>query len=159
MIATAQGFDKEGNILTDKGTIAKSFGHLAHGYVTTSISGQSRTVDRVLIALGAESAGAINRRQLYVDLSRGREFCRVYTDDAKAVEKAVKRDEVRISATELAERRAAQLGLRRRAARHVAFLRLRAAQALAAARAVDRQPSRLPQLQREPERGMANYER
>jgi len=57
--------------------------------------------------------GAINREQLYVSLSRGREWARVYTDDASALSKAVKKTDERISATELARLRKTQKRRRR----------------------------------------------
>ena len=108
-LLTVTGFTKAGDIVDHRGwVIPKDYGHLAHGYVVTSVSSQSRTVDRVLVAMGAESRGAINREQLYVSLSRGREWARVYTDDAKALSRAVKKSDERVSATELARLRTTQ---------------------------------------------------
>ena len=58
--------------------VGKEFGHLAHGYVTTSHASQGKTVDRVLIAMGSESRPAINAEQFYVSVSRGRDQATVY---------------------------------------------------------------------------------
>ena len=77
---TIAGFTKEGIALTNGWTIARNFGHLAHGYVTTSHASQGKTVDRVLIAMGADSRPAISAEQFYVSVSRGRERATVYTN-------------------------------------------------------------------------------
>lgn len=112
---TVLGFTKSGDLLDDRGRlIPADYGHLAHGYVTTSVSAQSRTVDRVLIAMGQESRGAIGREQFYTSLTRGRQWARVYTDDAQGLAHAVQRQEQTVSATELAARRAAEGRLRQR---------------------------------------------
>lgn len=124
-LLTVAGFTARGDIVADTGrrrvVIDRGFGHLAHGYTTTSISGQSRTVDRVLVSLGPDALGAANRRQLYVDLSRGREWAHVYTHDAAELARAAKRDERQVSATELDRLRRAQA----RRARVTELLRLR----------------------------------
>ena len=120
---TVTGFTPSGSLLDHRGwIIGKEFGHLAHGYVTTSVSAQSRTVHRVLVAMGTQSLPAISREQLYVSLSRGREWARIYTDDRKALGKAVERSDERVSATEVAARRKAKLFRWTRLRRHVAFL-------------------------------------
>ena len=102
-IYQVKGFTKDGDIeLTNKWVIAKDFGHLTHGYVTTSHASQGKTVDRVLIAMGNESLGAINAQQFYVSVSRGRESAKIYSDmSAKSLREAVQRLDVRKSATEL----------------------------------------------------------
>ena len=74
------------------------------------------------MAMGTQSLPAISREQLYVSLSRGREWARIYTDDRKALGKAVERSDERVSATEVAERRKAKLFHWTRLRRHVAFL-------------------------------------
>jgi conjugative relaxase-like TrwC/TraI family protein len=123
-VLTVQGFTHAGDMVDHRGrTISRDFGHLAHGYVTTSVSAQSRTVDRVLVAMGTQSVPAVNREQLYVSLSRGREWARVYTDDREALGKAVARSDPRLSATEVAARRKAQEQRRARIFRHVMFLK------------------------------------
>ncbi len=98
-----KGFTKDGDIVLQNGwTIAKDFGHIAHGYVTTSHGSQGKTVDRVLIAMGNESLGAINAEQFYVSVSRGRESAKIYSDmSATTLREAILRSDVRKSATEL----------------------------------------------------------
>ncbi len=120
---TVKGFAASGDIIDQRGWIVgKEFGHLAHGYVTTSVSAQSRTVDRVLVAMGTQSLPAVSREQLYVSLSRGREWARIYTDDREALAKAVQRSDQRVSATEVAARRKGKSQRWARLRRHVAFL-------------------------------------
>lgn len=99
---TVAGFTDRGDIRFDNGWIvATDFGHLAHGYVSTSHRSQGRTVDRVLIAQSAQSLPANSREQFYVSVSRGRRSVTVFTDDKPALADAVTRTDPRISATEL----------------------------------------------------------
>lgn len=100
---TVSGFTRDGHIKLHTGkTLDKDFGHLAQGYVTTSHSSQGKTVDHVFIAESAVSYPAASQQQFYVSISRGRERCRIYTDDKKALEQAVKRDGQRMTAREIA---------------------------------------------------------
>ena len=95
-------FEENGDLRLQNGwVVAQDFGHLAHGYVTTSHASQGKTVDRVFISQGSESAGAASREQLYVSASRAKERCTIYTDDKSALLSAVKRSGVRMAATEL----------------------------------------------------------
>ena len=73
-----------------------------HGYCTTSHASQGKTVDRVLIAMGAESFPAASQQQFYVSVSRGRKACTIDCADKRELLDAVGRSEVRTSATELA---------------------------------------------------------
>jgi conjugative relaxase-like TrwC/TraI family protein len=82
--------------------IAKDFGGLAHGFVSTSHASQGKTVHRVLIAMGHESRPAMSAQQFYVSVSRAREKVTIYTDMALAVlREAIQRSDPRLSATEL----------------------------------------------------------
>ena len=98
-----KGFDKAGGLVLDNGwTVPPEFGHIAHGLVSTSHAAQGKTVDRVLIAMGSESRGAINAEQFYVSVSRGRESARIFTDLLTEERKqAIERTDTRKSATEL----------------------------------------------------------
>ncbi len=97
------GFTPSGDLRLGNGwVIPRNFGHLAHGYVTTSHASQGKSVDEVMIAQSADSFGASSREQFYVSASRGKERIRVYTDDLPALRRAVERSTVRTSATELA---------------------------------------------------------
>lgn len=100
-------FDGDGNIVLDNGwVVSRDYGHLAHGYCTTSHASQGKTVDRVLIGQSAESFPASSREQFYVSVSRGREQATIYTDDREALLAAVDRADERMTATELAAERA-----------------------------------------------------
>src|SRR5665213_1100978 len=100
---TVTGFDRRGNILLDNNqAVPKDYGSLAHGYCTTSHASQGKTVDKVLVAMGPESFGAMNRQQFYVSASRGRESVTVYCGDKGELLRAAMRNNERTSATELA---------------------------------------------------------
>ena len=59
-----KGFDKHGGIVLNNDWVLKAdFGHIAHGYVGTSHASQGKTVDRVLVAMGSSSRGAMNAEQ------------------------------------------------------------------------------------------------
>jgi hypothetical protein len=127
-ILTVRGFTPSGDLIDHRGWVfPRAFGHLSHGYVTTSVSAQSRTVDRVLVAMGTQSLPAVSREQLYVSISRGRDWARVYTDDRDALRRAVGRSDERVSATEVAARRRNRPDRWRRQRRHVMFLQRRVA--------------------------------
>jgi hypothetical protein len=99
---TVAGFTKAGDLQLDNGwVIARDFGHLASGYVGTSHSSQGRTVYRVLIAQSTLSHPASSQEQFYVSVSRGRQNVTVFTDSKEMLEEAVKRRDLRLSATEL----------------------------------------------------------
>lgn len=122
-ILTVRGFSPSGDIVDQRGWILpRDFGHLSHGYVTTSVSAQSRTVNHVLVAMGTQSLPAVNREQLYVSLSRGRDGVKIYTDDRESLRRAVARTEERVSAIDVAARRRARLVHRKQLRRHVMFL-------------------------------------
>jgi conjugative relaxase-like TrwC/TraI family protein len=96
------GFTGRGDLqLVNGWVVPRWFGHLDHGYVTTSVSSQGRTVDRVLIAMSARSAPATFFEQFYVTVSRGREAIQIFTDDAQAMKSAVARTGARGAALEL----------------------------------------------------------
>lgn len=99
---TLRRFDRRGNLVLDNGwTVARDYGHLTHGYTSTSHSSQGRTVDRVLIAQSSESFPASGMEQFYVSVSRGRRGVTVYTDDRDALLDAVSHADERMTATEL----------------------------------------------------------
>lgn len=107
---TVKGFTKAGDlVLTNHWTLARDYGHLTYGYVTTSHASQGKTVDRVLIGQSSASAAASSREQFYVSVSRGRERATIYTDDKKALLESVTQSDDRLSATELLRERTAHL--------------------------------------------------
>lgn len=96
------GFTKDGDIrLTNGFVVPREYGHLNYGYTSTSHAAQGKTVDRVLVAMGQDSFGAVNREQFYVSVSRGRESVKLYTDDKVAMFDAIRATNERLSATEL----------------------------------------------------------
>ena len=103
-----KGFTDTGDILIKTGrhgkesaVIGKDFGHIAHGYVTTSHASQGKTVDRVFIAQSADSFPASSREQFYVSISRGRESVKIYTDDKAELREVIQKSSQRLAATEL----------------------------------------------------------
>src|SRR6266508_5855916 len=72
-----------------------------HGYAVTSHSSQGKTVDEVLLVASSRSFAAVNREQFYVSISRGRERCHVFTDDADLLARRVTDSHERKAAVEL----------------------------------------------------------
>jgi conjugative relaxase-like TrwC/TraI family protein len=101
-IYPAEGFTKEGDIRLPGGKILpKNYGHFTLGYTDTSQRSQSKTVDRVFIAVDEHAHKATNRTQWYVSLSRGRDLGLAVVADKKNAIEAVKRGSERLSALEL----------------------------------------------------------
>lgn len=99
---TVKGFTRKGDITLDNGwTVAKDYGHLAHGYVVTSHASQGKSVKQVFIAQGSESFPASSREQFYVSVSRGKKQATIYTDDKQALLEAVRQGDERLTATDL----------------------------------------------------------
>lgn len=84
--------------------ISTAYGHLAHGFCTTSHASQGSTVQAVLIAQPASTFPATDAKQFYVSVSRGKERAVIYTDDKEALLEHAKDLRERVSATELMER-------------------------------------------------------
>ena len=100
---TVQGFTKDGAIKLSGGkTLDKNFGHLAHGYVSTSHAAQGKTCDDVFIAQSLMSFGASNIKQFYVSASRAKHRVKIYTECKDELLKAVSKPADRLSARELA---------------------------------------------------------
>jgi conjugative relaxase-like TrwC/TraI family protein len=103
-LLTVEGFNKRGDIIVDHGwVIDRDFGHLTHGYVVTSHASQGDTVDKVFVAISAQSLPATNHRTAYVALTRGKEQAQIFTDNRDELLKAVNRPDEPLSATELAD--------------------------------------------------------
>jgi conjugative relaxase-like TrwC/TraI family protein len=101
-VYTVKGFTRSGDIQLDNGwVVARDYGHVAAGYVMTSHSSQSKTVDQVFIGQGSESTPASSREQIYVSVSRAREKAVLYTDSILGLRDAVKKSDERLTATEL----------------------------------------------------------
>lgn len=103
-LLTVEGFNRHGDIIVDNGwVIARDFGHLTHGYCTTSHASQGMTVDKVFVGIASESLPATDQRTAYVALTRGKEQAIIFTDDRQALLKAASRNDEPVSATELVE--------------------------------------------------------
>jgi conjugative relaxase-like TrwC/TraI family protein len=102
-IYEVKGFTSKGDIrLNNNWVVSKDYGHLTHGYCTTSHASQGKTVDRVFIAQGAKSFPASSMEQFYVSVSRGRESVQIFTDDKEGLLEAVTSSAARKSASEIA---------------------------------------------------------
>lgn len=100
------GFTRGGDLRLNNGwVVGRDFGHVAHGYVSTSFAAQGKTVDRVIIGQSSQSLGATSREQFYVSASRGRQQVTVYTDDKLALREAIAQSDERMAATELVGRK------------------------------------------------------
>lgn len=127
-ILTVEGFTKRGDLIVDHGwVIDRDFGHLTHGYVTTSHASQGDTVDKVFVAIACESIPATNQRTAYVALTRGREQAVIFTDNREALLKAASKDDDPLSATELQESAGGTPSLRDRLAKPLELARRMAA--------------------------------
>jgi conjugative relaxase-like TrwC/TraI family protein len=123
-LRTVKGFTSRGDLVIDNGwVIDRDFGHLALGYVITSHASQGRTVDRVIVGQSSESFPASNQRQFYVSASRGKHQALIFTDDKKALLKAVARPDEALSATDFAQSFRRKAPQRRRLHKHLAFIR------------------------------------
>jgi len=122
---TVKAISEKGEITLSNGwVVGADFGHLAHGFVSTSHASQGRTVDRVLIAMGSESLPAMSAEQFYVSISRGRESARVYSNlPSGQLRDAIQRTDSRKSATELIGRPKPRLSSKRKILKFMARAR------------------------------------
>ena len=81
--------------------IDREFGHIAHGFVTTSHASQGRSIPHVFIAESAESYPAASREQFYVSASRGRRSARIYTDNKQDLREAIQQSSTATTASEV----------------------------------------------------------
>ena len=101
-IFAVEGYTKEGDIRLPGGKLLpRDYGHFTLGYTDTSYRSQSKTVDRVFIAVDEHAQKATNRTQWYVSWSRGRDMGLAVVADKKSAMEAVKQGGERLSALEL----------------------------------------------------------
>ena len=91
-------------LLTDGRMIPETYRTFTHGYAVTSHVAQGKTVDEVLVVASSRSLPAIHQEQFYVSISRGRDTCRVFTDDAELLRSHVTRSSARLAAVEVVAR-------------------------------------------------------
>jgi conjugative relaxase-like TrwC/TraI family protein len=87
--------------LSDGRRLPRNFRRFAHGYAVTSHAAQSQTVQDVFVVASSPSLPAIHRRQFYVDISRGKERCRIFTDDKELLRQRISDPKERKAAIEL----------------------------------------------------------
>ncbi len=93
--------------LADGRILPKEYRRFCHGYAVTSHASQGKTVDDVFLVASSHSFGAVNREQFYVSISRGRERCHVFTDDAELLQRRIGDSHERTAAVELVKLREA----------------------------------------------------
>jgi conjugative relaxase-like TrwC/TraI family protein len=91
-------------VLADGRVILENYRTFTHGYAVTSHAAQGKTADEVLVVASSRSLPAINQQQFYVSISRGRDACRVFTDDAEMLRSHVTRSSARLAAVEVVPR-------------------------------------------------------
>ncbi len=87
-------------VLADGRVIPQNYRTFTHGYAVTSHAAQGKTVDEVLLVASSRSLPAINQEQFYVSISRGRERCQIFTDDAELLRSYVTHSSERLAAVE-----------------------------------------------------------
>jgi ATP-dependent exoDNAse (exonuclease V) alpha subunit len=87
-------------LLADGRVIPAEYRTFTHGYAVTSHAAQGKTVDEVLVVASSRSLPAINQEQFYVSISRGRERCQIFTDDAEMLRSHVTHSSARLAAVE-----------------------------------------------------------
>ncbi len=101
--------DDTGNIvLKNDWVVDSSKGNFNHGYVTTSISSQSKTIDHIFLAQGSDYAGAASTEQFYVSVSRGKKSVEIFTDDKIEIRNQIQHSNQDKSATELTKNGSSQ---------------------------------------------------
>ena len=118
-------------VMADGRVIPENYRTFTHGFAVTSHAAQGKTVDAVLVVASSRSLPAINQQQFYVSISRGREACRVFTDDAEMLRLHVTRSSARLAAVEVvppAHRRKFILNVLQRGHRFLEQFRQRMAQ-------------------------------
>lgn len=95
-------FEKNGDIRLVSGmTVSQKYGHWDFGYVVTSHASQGKDRQVAIASISSQSLAAVNAKQFYVTVSRGREDVTIYVDDKQAVRRAIQQAGEQLSATEL----------------------------------------------------------
>src|SRR5688572_10439486 len=102
-LVEVRSIDDEAITLSDGRMLPKDYRQFTHGYAVTSHASQGKTVDDVFLVASSRSLGAINRQQFYVSISRGRQRCRIFTDDKELLRDRLKKSAHRTAALELAQ--------------------------------------------------------
>ena len=121
-------------LLADGRVIPAEYRTFTHGYAVTSHAAQGKTVDEVLLVASSRSLPAINQDQFYVSISRGRERCQVFTDDAEMLRSHVTRSSARLAAVEAMPQRDFLQTILQRGNRFLKRFRQRLAQSISTER-------------------------
>jgi ATP-dependent exoDNAse (exonuclease V) alpha subunit len=121
-------------LLADGRVIPAEYRTFTHGYAVTSHAAQGKTVDEVLLVASSRSLPAINQEQFYVSISRGRERCQVFTDDAEMLRSHVTRSSARLAAVEAMPQRDFLQTILQRGNRFLKRFRQRLAQSISTER-------------------------
>jgi conjugative relaxase-like TrwC/TraI family protein len=97
-VKTIQG---DSVVLADGRVIPENYRTFTHGYAVTSHAAQGKTVNEVLVVASSRSLPAVHQEQFYVSISRGRDACRVFTDDMELLRSHVTRSSARLAAVEV----------------------------------------------------------
>jgi conjugative relaxase-like TrwC/TraI family protein len=87
--------------LADGRILPADYRQFTHGYAVTSHAAQGKTVEDVFLVASSRSLAAINRQQFYVSISRGRQRCRIFTDDRELLRDRLRKSAERTAALEL----------------------------------------------------------
>ena len=87
-------------VLADGRVIPPGYRTFTHGYAVTSHAAQGKTADEVLLVASSHSLPAVHQEQFYVSISRGRDHCRIFTDDADLLRSHVTHSSARLAAVE-----------------------------------------------------------
>jgi conjugative relaxase-like TrwC/TraI family protein len=127
-------------VLTDGRVIPNNYRTFTYGYAVTSHAAQGKTVGEVLVVASARSLPAVSQEQFYVSISRGRDRCQVFTDDAELLRSHVTRCSARLAAIEAMPRRAFTQSVWQRSYHFLKKLRQRVAQSLSPRKGITHQP-------------------
>lgn len=97
---TVQGFDEQGNVLSEKGKLITTK-NLAHAYAMTSHKSQGDTADTVLFGLDRHSIRWADQKLAYVAATRGRTQIKVFVENKADLTGLQTRDGTRKAATDL----------------------------------------------------------
>lgn len=99
-----RAIDRNGHLILKSGlTVDRDYGHLDLGYVITSHASQGKDRQVAIAAMGSESLPAINAKQFYVTVSRGRDDVAIFVDDKAKIRQAIARSGEQLSATEMVD--------------------------------------------------------
>lgn len=122
-LVEVQAIQGDSILLADGRQIPSGYRTFTHGYAVTSHAAQGKTVDEVLVVASSRSMPAVHRQQFYVSISRGREHCQVFTDDAERLRLHVTHSSERLAAVEVVPRISQQDFIRRILQRGHRFLK------------------------------------